>query len=91
MNKYSFDFYDIMPFVDFCIENFDEREIKNLAKKAGIQQTLVGVKEKLIAYKNSLFVMKHFQTNLPQVEPEQKNKRKAIKFALFHDSRYREH
>ena len=91
MNKYSFDFYDIMPFVDFCIENFDEREIKNLAKKAGIQQTLVGGKEKLIAYKNSLFIMKQFQTSLPQVEPEQKNKRKAIKFALFHDSRYREH
>ena len=91
MNKYSFDFYDIMPLVDFCIENFDEREIKNLAKKAGIQHTLVGGKEKLIAYKNSLFVMKQFQTSLPQVEPEQKNKRKAIKFALFHDSRYREH
>ena len=91
MNKYSFDFYDIMPLVDFCIENFDERVIKNLAKIAGIQQTWVGGKEKLIAYKNSLFIMKHFQTNLPQVEPEQKNKRKAIKFALFHDSRYREH
>jgi len=91
MNKYSFDFYDIMPLVDFCIENFDEREIKNLAKMAGIRESWLGAKEKLIAYKNSLFIMQHFQANLPQVEQEQKNKVKAIKFALFHDSRYREH
>ena len=91
MNKYSLDFYDIMPLVDFCIENFDEREIKNLAKMAGIRESWLGAKEKLIAYKNSLFIMQHFQANLPQVEQEQKNKVKAIKFALFHDSRYREH
>ena len=91
MNKYSLDFYDIMPLVDFCIENFHEREIKNLAKMAGIRESWVGAKEKLIAYKNSLFIMQHFQANLPQVESERKNKVKAIKFALFHDSRYREH
>jgi hypothetical protein len=91
MNKYSLDFYDIMPLVDFCIENFDEREIKNLAKMAGTRESWVGAKEKLIVYKNSLFIMQHFQTNLPQVESERKNKVKAVKFALFHDSRYREH
>jgi len=91
MNKYSFDFYDIMPLVDFCIENFDEREMKNFAKMAGTRQSWIGGKEKLSAYKNSLFIMQHFQTNLPQVESEQKNKIKAIKFALFHDSRYRAH
>ena len=32
MNKYSFDFYDIMPLLDFCIDNFDEREITNFVK-----------------------------------------------------------
>jgi hypothetical protein len=36
MNKYSFDFYDIMPLVDFCIENFDEREINNFANHGRI-------------------------------------------------------
>ena len=91
MNKYSLDFYDIMPLVDFCIENFHEREIKNFAKMAGTRESWVGAKEKLMAYKNSLFIMQHFQTNLPQVESEQKNKVKAVKFALFHDTRYREH
>ena len=91
MNKYSLDFYDIMPLVDFCIENFDEREVTNFTKRVGTRQSWVGAKEKLVAYKNSLFIMQHFQTNLPQVESEQKNKIKAIKYALFHDSRYREH
>merc|ERR1719483_1145473 len=101
----------MMPLVDFCIANFDEREIKNFAKMAyltttvqfgveflnkkkkmaGTRESWVGAKEKLVAYKNSMFIMQHFQTNLPQVEPEQKNKIKAIKYALFHDSRYREH
>lgn len=91
MNKYSLDFYDIMPLVDFCIENFHEREMKNFAKMAGTRQPLVGGKEELSAYRNSLFIMQHFQSNLPQVESEQKNKIKTMKFALFHDSRYREH
>ena len=40
MNKYSFDFYDIMPLVDFCIENFDEREIKSFAQKAYLTTTV---------------------------------------------------
>ena len=60
-------------------------------KMAGTRESWIGEKEKLSAYKNSLFIMQHFQSNLPQVELEQKNKVKAIKFALFHDSRYREH
>jgi hypothetical protein len=58
---------------------------------ARTKQSWIGGKEKLSAYRNSLFIMQHFQTNLPQVEPEQKNKMKAIKFTLFHDSEYREH
>ena len=65
---------------------------RNMKKKmAGTRESWIGEKEKLSAYKNSLFIMQHFQSNLPQVEPEQKNKVKAIKFALFHDSRCREH
>ena len=58
---------------------------------ARTKQSWIGGKEKLSAYRNSLFIMQHFQSNLPQVESEQKNKIKKIKFALFHDVRYREH
>jgi hypothetical protein len=59
VREYSINFDCIMPFLQFCIKIFDEAVSQN-PPSWPIEEG----RKKLMAYKNSLFIKKHFYTNL---------------------------
>jgi len=66
----------LMPFVQFCIKNFDDFKVHD-------QQSQTNSKLDIISYKNSLYIMKKFQMNLPRIASEV-NQNEDIKFDVFH-------
>ena len=65
-----------MPFVQFCIKNFDDFKVHD-------QQCQTNSKLDMISFKNSLYIMKQFQTNLPRIVSDV-NQNEDIKFDVFH-------
>ena len=59
VREYSINFDCIMSFLQFCTKNFDEAVAQN-PPSWPIEEG----RKKLMAYKNSLFIKKHFYTNL---------------------------
>ena len=59
VREYSIKFDCIMSFLEFCTKNFDEAVSQN-PPSWPIEEG----RKKLMAYKNSLFIKKHFHTNL---------------------------
>ena len=66
----------LMPFVQFCIKNFDDFKVHD-------QQSQTNSKLDIISFKNSLYIMKKFQKNLPRIASEV-NQNEDIKFDVFH-------
>ena len=74
--QYSIITDHLMPFVEFCIKNFDDFEVHD-------KRCQTNSKKNMISYKNSLYIMKQFQTKLPG-EKSEAGQSEDIKFDVFH-------
>ena len=84
--EYCLSFENLMPFITFCIDKFDEYEIHDEPRWSQRSKAEEGKnsKKKLISYKNSLINMNHFQAKLLNSD-RYISGNEDIKFEVFHD------
>ena len=82
--EYGLSFEHLMPFITFCIENFDDFDLHDEPCWSKLDEGK-NSEEKLISYKNSLINMNHFRTKLQPNSFLDESGSEDIKFEVFHE------
>ena len=82
--EYGLSFEHLMPFITFCIENFDDFDCHDDPCWSKLDEGK-NSEEKLISYKNSLINMNHFRTKLQPNSDLDESGYEDIKFEVFHE------
>ena len=82
--EYGLSFEYSMPFITFCIENFDDFDWHDDPCWSKLDEGK-NSEEKLISYKNSLINMNHFRTKLQPNSDLDESGYEDIKFGVFHE------
>ena len=82
--EYDLSFEHLMPFITFCIENFDDFDWHDEPCWSKLDEGK-NSEEKLISYKNSLININHFRTKLQPNSVLDESGNEDIKFEVFHD------